>query len=81
MWEHRQRRGSAFTARYAITRLVYYEATPNIGAAIAREKRIKGWLRAKKLLLIASVNPGFEDLSEGWFEPTRRDSSPLRGSE
>ncbi len=37
-------------------------------AAIAREKRIKGWVRRKKLDLIASVNPQWADLSEGWYD-------------
>ena len=42
-----------------------------VGNAIAREKRIKGWLREKKVALIRSSNPTWEDLSEGWFEVIR----------
>jgi len=54
------RRG--FTSRYLIDRLVYLEET-DIYAAISREKQVKGWTRAKKLELIESMNPGWEDLS------------------
>jgi putative endonuclease len=43
--------------------LVYYEETGDVLAAIEREKRIKGWLRAKKIALIESVNPNWQDLS------------------
>jgi putative endonuclease len=67
VWEHKQKRIDGFTKRYNITRLVYYEETSDIRAAIEREKQIKGWLRAKKVALIESVNPGWSDLSEGWY--------------
>lgn len=85
---HRQRVPGSFTARYDITRLVYYECASNILSAIAREKQIKGWGRKKKLELIRSKNQTFADLAAGWFEIESRDtvkkirdSSPLRGSE
>ena len=60
----------SFTSRYRITRLVYFEETSDAMAAIEREKQIKGWLRKKKLDLdlIASANPPWRDLSEGWFD-------------
>jgi putative endonuclease len=44
---------------------VYFEATESVHAALAREKQIKGWLRKKKIALIESVNPEWEDLSLG----------------
>ena len=47
--------------------LVYYESTPSIYSALEREKQIKGWLRAKKIALIESSNPGWKDLSEEWY--------------
>jgi len=47
--------------------LVFYEETRDIQAAIEREKQIKGWLRSKKIALIESVNPKWEDLSKEWF--------------
>jgi putative endonuclease len=48
--------------------LVYCEQFTDIRDAIAREKQIKGWLRAKKIALIESLNPKWEDLSEGWYD-------------
>jgi putative endonuclease len=62
--QHRARRGTAFTAKYNVTRLVYYEVFGTPRAAIAREKQIKGWVRAKKLSLIEKENPGWRDLSD-----------------
>ena len=64
--EHKQKLIPGFTARYNITRLIWYETTPDVKSAIAREKQIKGWLRAKKIALIESVNPQWRDLSEEW---------------
>ena len=58
---------SAFTARYQIDRLVYYEQTPNAGAAIAREKELKGWTRERKLALVEAVNAGWRDLAADWI--------------
>ena len=51
-----------FTAKYRIKRLVYYETTNDVAAAIAREKQIKSWTRAKRIALITSINPGWDDL-------------------
>jgi putative endonuclease len=51
------------TNSYRHQRLVYVEITSDVRPAIAREKQLKGWLRAKKL---ASQNPGWDDLAEGW---------------
>ena len=48
--------------RYRVGRLVYFEHTNDIQAAIAREKEIKGWNRARKLALVASLNPEWEEL-------------------
>ena len=67
VWQHKQKLIDGFTRRYNITRLIYYEETPNVRAAIAREKQIKGWLRKKKIALVESVNPGWKDLSEEWY--------------
>ncbi|HKK44902.1 MAG TPA: GIY-YIG nuclease family protein [Balneolaceae bacterium] len=54
---------NAFTKRYKITRLVYYETYKSIQRAIEREKQIKRWRRDKKVKLIESVNPEWRDLS------------------
>ena len=51
-----------YTARYRIKRLVYYEHTNDIKAAIAREKQIKAWTRAKRIALITSMNPAWDEL-------------------
>ena len=67
VYEHKTKQGSGFTRKYNIDRLVYYEETPDVKAAIAREKQIKGWLREKKIALIEETNPNWEDLSVGWY--------------
>ena len=63
VYEHKHKLVPGFTAKYNITYLVYYEDFQNINAAITREKQIKGWLRAKKIALIESLNPDWKDLS------------------
>jgi putative endonuclease len=68
VWGHKQKLIEGFTKRYNIRRLVYYEETPDVTTAIAREKQIKGWLRKKKVALIESFNPGWKDLSDGWYD-------------
>jgi putative endonuclease len=69
----------SFTRRYNITRLVWYHAFRTPMEAIQMEKRIKGWLRTRKIALIKSANPTWKDLSEEWFASTamntNRDSS------
>jgi putative endonuclease len=67
LWEHKTGAAAGFTKRYKVHRLVYFEETSNINAAIDREKQILGLKRSKKLALIRKVNPEFKDLSEGWF--------------
>ena len=59
MAEHFDARGNpaTFAGKYYCYDLVYWETTPSITGAIAREKEIKGWTRAKKDALIASQNP------------------------
>jgi putative endonuclease len=54
----------SFTKKYYVTRLVWLEPHNDIRAAVAREKQIKGLLRAKKIALIESLNPAWKDLSE-----------------
>ena len=64
--QHRTGVGSRFTKRYAITRLVYVEITCTPRDAIAREKQIKRWSRAKKVALIETANATWQDLAEEW---------------
>ncbi|MBB4638212.1 GIY-YIG nuclease family protein [Longimicrobium terrae] len=61
--EHREKRAPGFTSRYGVARLVWFEHTTDITAALAREKQIKGWSRAKKIALIRTPNPEFLDLA------------------
>ncbi|MGC9998100.1 MAG: GIY-YIG nuclease family protein [Terriglobia bacterium] len=68
--QHKLKLLPGFTSHYRIDRLVCFEHTGDIRAAICREKQIKGWIRERKLALIRSMNPGWCDLSEGWFGPT-----------
>ena len=68
VYEHKQKLAPGFTQKYKITQLVYYEETPDVKAAIAREKQIKGWVRSKKTVLIETANPEWQDLSEGWYD-------------
>ncbi len=67
--EHKQGVGSQFTRKYRITRLVHFEETRDVHAALTREKQIKSWTRAKKLQLIDAGNPGWKDLSTDWETP------------
>jgi len=68
VYEHKNKLDpKSFTSKYNIQFLVYYESTPSVHVALAREKQIKGWLRAKKIALIDSMNPEWKDLSEDWF--------------
>ena len=53
---------NGFSARYDVHKLVYYESTSDIHAAIAREKQIKGWNRKRKNKLVESKNPLWQDL-------------------
>jgi len=73
IYEHKHKLLPGFTSRYNINVLVYYESYADIQEAIAREKQIKGWLRARKIALVDSVNPRWDDLSAGWY--MERDSS------
>ena len=62
IWEHKQKLVAGFTEKYNVNKLVYYEVFEDINDAISREKQIKGGSREKKLKLIESANPLFEDL-------------------
>ena len=64
--EHRSGSVPGFTRKYRIRHLVYFEATNNVKEAIVREKQIKGWVRNRKIELVESANPDWEDLSADW---------------
>ncbi|HYN16114.1 MAG TPA: GIY-YIG nuclease family protein [Terriglobales bacterium] len=67
--EHKRGDLEGFTKRYRIERLVYCETFKYVGNAIRREKQIKSWTRAKRLELIKSTNPTWQDLAEDWGKP------------
>ena len=69
IWQHKNKEYEGFSATYNCNRLVWFERYSNAGTAIAREKRLKGWLRAGKIELIEISNPTWSDLSEGWGRP------------
>ena len=66
LYEHRHHLADGFTNQYNVNKLVYYESTTDVKAAIAREKQLKGWLRAKKNALVETTNPTRQDLSKHW---------------
>ena len=72
VWQHKNGSFAGFTKRYKCNRLIYFEIYGEIVQAIAREKEVKGWTRAKKLTLIAATNPEWKDLAADWY----RESSP-----
>ena len=61
--EHKERKMPAFTQKYSVTRLVWFELYGTALSAIAREKEIKSWRRSKKIALIQTKNPDWLDLS------------------
>ncbi len=71
VFQHKAKLVEGFMKKYNLHRLVYFEAFGDIRAAIAREKQIKGWLRAKKVALIESVNPEWKDLAPEWMKKAR----------
>ena len=62
MWFHASAQARAFTKRYKVDRLVYFEEYDYPTDAIAREKEIKKWRREKKNALVETFNPRWEDL-------------------
>jgi putative endonuclease len=69
---------TSYTARYQIDRLVYFEEFQHVRDAICREKQIKSWGRAKKIALVESVNPKWDDLSGDWQQTTQYQDPSLR---
>jgi putative endonuclease len=57
---------TGYTTMHETGHLVYCESTSDVQAAIRREKQIKGWTRRRKLQLIETINPDWNDLAEGW---------------
>ncbi|MEP6612022.1 MAG: GIY-YIG nuclease family protein [Mucilaginibacter sp.] len=68
IWQHKNKAFDGFTSKYHINKLVYYEDYQWVHDAIAREKQLKGGSRQRKIDLIVSTNPGWLDLSDGWYD-------------
>jgi len=64
--QHKSGEIEGFTSTYKCDRLVYWESFDEVIKAINREKQLKGWRRSKKIALIQSANPRWEDLAEHW---------------
>ncbi len=62
IYEHKMKLVEGFSKKYNLNRLIYYEQTNNIEVAIAREKQLKNYSRAKKEKLIYEFNPNKDDL-------------------
>ncbi|HZR28094.1 MAG TPA: GIY-YIG nuclease family protein [Terriglobales bacterium] len=60
---------NSYTARYNLSRLVYFEQYQYVGDAIRREKQLKNWSRKKKIALIEAMNPKWDDLGREWGKP------------
>jgi putative endonuclease len=63
VYEHQEKLVKGFTEKYNVNKLVYFEETTDVNAAIAREKEIKKWRREKKDGLVMNMNPDWKDLS------------------
>ncbi len=66
LYEHRNGMADGFTKKYNVHKLVYFETTPDVKAAITREKQLKKWTRIKKNKLVETINPQWKDLSADW---------------
>ena len=65
--EHKAGEGSAFTSKYNLKSLLYYEQFDDINNAIKREKKLKNWHRDWKINLIKEKNREMKDLAHDWF--------------
>jgi putative endonuclease len=68
VWQHKNKVYKGFTSTYEVNKLVYYEEFQWVHDAIAREKQLKAGSRKKKIDLVVANNPGWNDLSEGWYD-------------
>jgi len=64
--QHKSGEIDGFSSQYKCNRLVYWESCDDVEKAINREKQLKGWRRSKKIALIESMNPRWQDLAEKW---------------
>ena len=80
LYEHKNKLVDGFTKKYNVNKLVYYEHTTDVHAALSREKEIKKWRREKKNNLVMTVNPEWKDVSLEWqvekISPVGRNDKP-----
>lgn len=70
IYQHRTKAMDGFTARYDVSRLVWFEMCDTMEMAITREKQLKNWRRKWKLDLIEAANPRWRDLAQDMgFDP------------
>ncbi len=67
IYQHRHKLIKGFTEKYNIIKLVYFEETADILAALRSQKQVKKWRREKKDTLVSGMNPDWRDLAEDWF--------------
>jgi putative endonuclease len=67
VFQHKFHHFEGFTAKYDVTRLLYWESYDDVHKALARETQLKGWSRAKKIALIVRRNPHWVDLAAEWY--------------
>ena len=60
--QHKSGYKPGFSQKYKVNRLVYVEHFTTIAAAIAYEKKLKGWNRGRKVRLISERNPLWEEI-------------------
>ena len=67
--QHKSGQGSAFTSKYRVNRLVWYQSFEWVENAIARETEIEAWRREKKITLVRDMNPSWQDWAADWGKP------------
>jgi putative endonuclease len=81
IYEHKKGKVPGFTKKYRVNRLVYFEVFRDVGAAIVREKHVKSWTRARRIALIESKNPTWDDLAENWARRWDRVERRMKAAE
>jgi len=67
VFQHKFHQIEGFTNKYDVERLLHWASYDDVHKALAREKQLKGWSRAKKIALIESRNPHWLDLAKEWY--------------
>ena len=78
IYEHKNKLHEGFTQKYNVNKLVFYESSSDVLAAIEREKQIKHWRREKKNQLVMQMNPNWDDLSLDWGMRSEEHTSELQ---